>query len=194
MTPTTPNPPRRRRATLTERAATLTTGHQWRRCHAIAVQVSAVWGGCAAGAALFGGLSVVQTDQAVSVYTGLMRPVPPTLTANMQRLPQSAWTPANTAQMLPQGWTLSAYYKAAQRCQERPKCAAQLRAGWWWWWWNQPKNHPAQVMQWCMAGMLLTTLPALSMWRDLRDWRDWERRTVDHHTQAVRRAARGGNR
>lgn len=181
---------RKSRLTADQMANTMRTGEEWLGIHRLAVQVASMWWACLVVGMGAAWMTYVQTGQAISVYSDLMRPMPPKLVDNMRKADQSAWTPETTRRMLPSGWNVNIYTRAVWDCANRPQCAPKLQKAAIWWTLNQPRNHAAQITMWATGGLLALTMPALLLQSDMRRWRDRETRQIQRNEREARRSAR----
>jgi len=191
MTTTAPKP-KPKRLSADQIANSLQTGEEWLGIHRLAVTTAALWWTLLGVLVVAAWLAAVQSGQAVSVYTALFRPAPPTLVQNLGTAPPETWTPELTRRMLPEGWSVLAFTSRALTCSRQVECGRELRAAWGWWLIHQPQNHAAQVATWALGGLFLLTLPALMLQADMRRWRTRETRARQRHERQARRSARGG--
>ncbi len=179
------------RLTADQIANTMRTGEEWLGIHRLAITTASIWWALLGLLLVAGYASLVQAGQAVSVYTSLMRPMPPKLAETLQKVDVSAWTPETTRPMLPPGWNVLEFAGKAYKCAQVPRCSKGLKRAFVWWWTNQPKNYAAQVTTWAAGGLAALTLPALLLQADMRRWRDTETRQIQRNERQARRNARG---
>lgn len=188
---TTTAKPKPQRLTADQIANSMRTGEEWLGIHRLAITTASMWWGLLVVLLVAAYMSAVQTGQALSVYTDLMRPMPPKLVENMKKAPVSAWTPETTRRMLPPRWNVWEVAGKAYKCAESPKCGPNLYRVALWWWQHQPQNYAAQVTTWAAGGLAALTLPALLLQADMRRWKDSETRQLQRIERQARRNARG---